>query len=103
MTGATGVRAVVELADQLHRISQGEEAAIPVVADVHHAATDRAITVQDVELPGGEIGILGPSVRHLADLRAVARPSDVAARQELTLGIQYLLALLRFVEKKRRS
>jgi hypothetical protein len=41
--------------------------------------------------------------RHLADLRAVARPSDVAARQELLLGIQYLLALLRFVGKKRRS
>ena len=45
VTGATGVRAVVELADQLHRTSLGEEAAIPEGADVHHLATGREITV----------------------------------------------------------
>ena len=40
---------MVELADQLHRTGQGVEAAIPVVADIHHAAADRAIPFQDVE------------------------------------------------------
>src|ERR671916_748785 len=75
--GAAGVGAVVELADQLDRPLQGVDAAIAVVADIHQVATGRAIPVQDVQLPEGEVRILGPSVGHRVALLAVARPSDV--------------------------
>src|SRR5260370_28546741 len=66
-TGRIGT--VVELADQLHRAVQGMDAAIAVIADVHHPSTGRTVAVEDVEFPEGEIGILGPSVSHRADLR----------------------------------
>ena len=66
-TGRVG--AVVELADQLHRAVQGMEAAIAMIADVHHPSTDRAVPVQDVEFPEGEIRVRRPSVSHPADLR----------------------------------
>src|SRR5271165_4276894 len=49
MTRAVGIRTVVELTDQLHRSIQGMEVAIPMIADVHHASTDRTVTVKDVE------------------------------------------------------
>jgi hypothetical protein len=60
---------MVELADQLHRTVQGREAAIPVIADVHHPTTDRTVAVKDIEFPQGEIRVHRPSVSHPADLR----------------------------------
>src|SRR3954463_7843156 len=85
VAGTARVGTVVELADHLHRPVQGMEVAVAVVTDRHPAFTDRAISVQDVEFPEGEIGMLGPSVWHRVTLGAVARSSDVAVRQELTL------------------
>src|SRR3954468_15830362 len=73
MTGTGGIGAVVELANQLHRAFEGMKAARSVVADVHHASTDRAIAVEDVELPESEIGIRRPLVRHATDLPAMMR------------------------------
>ena len=67
--GAGGIGAVVELADQLDRAVEGMEAAIAVVADVHHPSTGRTVAVEDVEFPEGEVGILRPVVSHPADLR----------------------------------
>src|ERR1035441_7446977 len=66
-TGRIGT--VVELANQLHRTVQGMEAAIPVIADVHHPTTDRTVAVKDIEFPQSEIGVHRPSVSHPADLR----------------------------------
>jgi hypothetical protein len=101
VTGTGGVGAVVELTDQLHRPLQGMDAAIAVVADVHHAPAGRAVTVQDIEFPEGEIGILRPGVRHSADLHAVVRSrSTRQTAQELAVETLVLPALLRTIEKK---
>ena len=62
--GQLRVGAVVELADQLHRPFEGVEAAIAVVADVHHATTDGTVAVEDVEFPGREVEVLGPGESH---------------------------------------
>jgi hypothetical protein len=51
------------------------DAAIAVVANIHPPPTDRTIAVQDVEFPLTEIGILGPVVRHLANLPVEGDPS----------------------------
>ena len=77
VAGTGGIGTVVELADQFHRAVEGMEVAIAVIADVHHAPTDRTVAIEDVEFPQREIRILGPGVRHPADLRAVARSIDV--------------------------
>src|SRR5207249_1676909 len=66
-TGRIGT--VVELADQLHRTVQGMEAAIAMIADVHHPSTDRTVPVKDVEFPESEIRVLRPLVSHLAQPR----------------------------------
>jgi hypothetical protein len=66
-TGRIGT--VVELADQLHRTVQGMEAAISMIADVHHPSTGRTVPVKDVEFPQSEIGVQRPSISHPADLR----------------------------------
>src|SRR5512146_3284119 len=50
----------------------------PVVTDVHHPSAGRAIPIQDVELPQGEVGILGPVVGHRADLPRALRSVDRA-------------------------
>src|SRR5512140_2527147 len=71
VTGAAGIGAVVELADQLHRTFQGVDATVSVITDMHHASADRAIAIEDIELPEGEIRILRPGVRHPANLQAV--------------------------------
>ena len=63
------IRAVVELADQLHRTVQSMEPAIPVIADVHHPSTGRAGAVKDVEFPVSEIRIRRPVVSHPGELR----------------------------------
>src|SRR5260370_29947078 len=100
---AAGVWAVVEPADQLNGTLQGVDPAVPMVTNIHHAPAGRAITVEDIQFPESEIRILGPSVGHPANLRAAVRSIDGTARQKLTLGIDYLLALSRTVEKKRRG
>ena len=66
-TGRIGT--AVELADQLHRPVQGMEAAIAVIADVHHPSTDRTVAIKDVEFPESEIRVRRPLVSHLAQLR----------------------------------
>src|SRR4051794_7662308 len=66
-TGRIGT--VVELADQLHRPVQGMEAAIAMIADMHHPSTGRTVPVKDVEFPGREIRVRRPSVSHAVALR----------------------------------
>ncbi len=66
-TGRIGT--VVELADQLHRPVQGMEAAIAMIADMHHPSTGRTVPVKDVEFPGREIRVRRPLVSHPAELR----------------------------------
>src|SRR4051812_16014937 len=80
LTRATGIGTGVELADHLDRSLQRMEAAIPVIADVHHASTDRTVTVEDVEFPQSEIGVRRPLVSHPADLRE--HESSVDSRRE---------------------
>jgi hypothetical protein len=45
------------------------DAAIAMIADVHHASTGRTVAVEDVEFPQGEIRVRRPSVSHPAELR----------------------------------
>jgi hypothetical protein len=103
VTGAAGVGAVVELADQLDRTVQGVDATVSVVTDIHPASTDGAVAVEDVEFPESEVGIRGPGVRHPENLHAAARSIDEAVRQELTVRTDAFLALSRIVEKKGSS
>ena len=76
VTGTETIRAMVELTDQLHRAVQCMEAAIAVIADVHHATAGRTGPVNDVEFPEGEISIRGPFERHPADLHVLVRSID---------------------------
>jgi hypothetical protein len=71
--GTTGVGTMVELADQFHRTLESMKVTITVIADVHQVSTDRAIAIQNVELPHRKIGIHRPMVRHRADLPALVR------------------------------
>ncbi len=59
---------MVEFADQLHRPFECMNAAVAMVADVHHPPTGRTSTVEEVEFPKSEIGIRRPLVRHPAAL-----------------------------------
>ena len=101
--GQAGIGAVVELADQLHRAVEGMEAAIAVIADVHHASADRTVAVEDVEFPESEIGIRGPVVRHPADLHVLVRSIDAKVRQEDTRKNPVFLAHCRAVEKSQAA
>jgi len=56
-TGRIGT--AIELAGQLHRTVQHMEPTVAVIADVHQPSTDRAVAVEDVEFPQGEIRISG--------------------------------------------
>ena len=76
VTGTETIGAMIELADQLHRAVERMEAAIPVIADVHHATAGRTGPVKDVEFPEGEISIRGPFVRHRADLDVLVPSID---------------------------
>ena len=49
--GAIGIGAVVEFADQFDRAFKGEETAIAMIADVHHATAKGTIPVQHVQFP----------------------------------------------------
>ena len=78
VAGAGGIGAVVQHANQLHRTLERMEATVPMVTDVHHPSAGRAITIEDVELPQSEVGILGPSVWHPADLHVALKSIDWA-------------------------
>src|SRR5512147_1989682 len=82
VTGTGEVRAVVELANQFDRTFQGVETAVPVVTDIHSTPTDRTIPVEDIEFPEGKIRVLGPSVGHPTNLRAVVRIVVEARKSE---------------------
>src|SRR5512135_2200440 len=73
-----GIGAVVEPASQLDWPLEGMKPPRPVVTNVHHPSAGRAIPIQDVELPQGEVGILGPVVGHRADLPRALRSVDRA-------------------------
>ena len=45
------------------------EAAIAMIADMHHPSTGRTVPVKDVEFPGSELRVRRPSVSHRAELR----------------------------------
>jgi hypothetical protein len=73
VSGTTRIRAMVELADQLHRTFEGIDVTISVITDVHYVPTVWAVAIVDVEFPQREIGIRRPMVRHRADLHALVR------------------------------
>ena len=54
------------------------------------SSTERTLAIEDVELPGGEIGIGRPSVGHRADLRVLVKSSGGRIR---TRGYARILAL----------
>src|SRR5436305_12417134 len=87
----------VELADQLHRAVQGMEAAIAVIADVHHPSTGRTVAIKDVEFPEGEIRVRGPLVSHLAPLRNHEPSIDSETSSNATSENHQFLALSRTV------
>ena len=62
MPRAAGVRAVVELADQMGVPVESEDAVMAVVADVHGAPAGRTGAVEDIEYPESEVGIFGPMI-----------------------------------------
>ena len=72
VSGAVGIGAVVEPAEQLDRPLEGMKPPRPVVTDVHHPAAGRALAIQDVEFHQGEVGLLGPVVGHRAALPGAA-------------------------------
>ena len=76
VAGAVTIGAMVEFADQLHRPFESMEAAVAMVADVHHPTAGRTGAVDDVEFPEGEIRIRGPFVGHRADLHVLVRSID---------------------------
>src|SRR6266536_4859478 len=78
VAGAVRIRAVIEPASQLDRPLEGMKPPRPVVTDVHHPSPGGAVPIQDVELPQGEVGILGPVVGHRADLPWALRSVDGA-------------------------
>jgi hypothetical protein len=70
---ASNVGTVVEFADQFDRSFEGMKVPVSVVADVRPTPTERAITIENVEFPAGEIGIRRPMVRHPTDLHVLGR------------------------------
>jgi hypothetical protein len=42
-----------------------------MIADIHPATADGTVTVEDVEFPEREVGVVGPAMGHGADIRAV--------------------------------
>src|SRR6185312_13823403 len=97
MPGTMGIGTMIELADQFDRAFEGVEVAIAVIADVHPAATDRTVAIEDVELPRREIGIRRPSVGHRADLQVLMKPLADKSGQEVTRESCPFLATCRAV------
>jgi hypothetical protein len=57
-----------------------------MITGIHHPPAGRAIPIEAIQFPGREIRILGPGIRHCADLPVVARSIDVTTQQEITPG-----------------
>src|ERR1700722_17931639 len=76
VASAGRIRAVVQLADQLHRSLKCMKATVTMVANVHHPPAPRTITIKDINFPRGEIRILWPRVRHPAGLHAMPKSLD---------------------------
>jgi hypothetical protein len=70
---ASNVGTVVEFADEFDGSFEGMKVSVSVVADVHQTPAEGAIPIKNVEFQEGEIGILGPVVRHPADLHVLGR------------------------------
>jgi len=68
---AIGIGAVVEFADQLDRAFKGEEPAIAMIADMHHAPARGTIPVQYVQFPDNVVDVGWPAMGHRVDLRVV--------------------------------
>ena len=96
--GAARVGAVVELADQFDGPVEGMEAAVAMVADVHHPPAGGAVAVEDVEFPEGEVRILGPGVRHPGTPKTRSRPPILETSPDVTSGTYGFLARRRVVE-----
>jgi hypothetical protein len=96
--------AVVELADEMDGTVEGVEVAMSMIADIHLVPAGGAVTVEDVKLPEGEVGILWPVMRHGVDLRVVSDSLRVVleAGQEDTRGTRRFLAPCLVVEKMQR-
>src|SRR3954447_10319641 len=101
VAGAVGIGATVEPAEQLDRPLERMEPPRPVVTDVHHPAAGRAPSIQDVELPEGEVSLLGPVVGHRADLPGYCDPSIGQTSQEVIRAGAEILALCQLVVPKR--
>jgi hypothetical protein len=66
---------VIELADKMDGAVESEEVTMAMVADIRLVTTVGAVTIEDVQLPESEVGILRPDMRHDADLRVVRTAS----------------------------
>src|SRR3954464_10742205 len=98
VAGAVAIGATVEPAEQLDGPPELMEPPRPVVTDVHHPAAGRALPIQDVELPEGEVGLFGPVVGHRADPPGQWHPSLGQTSQEVTRAGAEILALCQVVE-----
>jgi len=67
--GTAWVGAAVEFANQLKRTVQSENAAIAVIANMHHPSAAGTVTVNNVQLLEREVRIFRPAVRHGVDFR----------------------------------
>jgi hypothetical protein len=94
---------MVELADEMDGAVEGEEVAMAMVADIHQVAAGGAFPVEDVELPGGEVGLLRPVMRHGDDLRVDpdSRGVVLKAREEDAIETRWFLAPCLAVELSR--
>jgi hypothetical protein len=65
-----------------------------MIADVHKAPAGGAVAIDDVQLPESEVGLLGPVMRHGADLRVDRDGLRVLLKdgKEDTRGTQRFLA-----------
>jgi hypothetical protein len=76
VTGTETMTIRIEFTVQLQRAAQCMEAAIAVIADVHHATAGWTGPVNDVESPKSKFSICGPIIRHRADLHVMVRSID---------------------------
>src|SRR5271156_1962659 len=64
VSGAKWVGTTVESANQLDRTVKCKQAAVAMIANVHHATTAGTITVGNVQFPEREVRICGPTMCH---------------------------------------
>ena len=74
-----GIGTVVELADQLDRPVEGMEAAIAMIADVHHPSTGRTVPIKDVDFPGSELREHEPAIDSRGQFSRYVRNSRVSS------------------------